>query len=88
MLIYLPSYSCIKPSVIIACDAMAILINPLQAPVLTVYACGNGVVPMPFRRQMEALVGVPALSTMEVMTARDYLKKQQEANNAATALAP
>ena len=56
-----------------------------QAPVLSIYACGNGVVPMPFRRQIEGFVGVPALSTMEVMTARDYIKKQAEANQAAAA---
>ena len=40
------------------------------------YACGNGVVPMPFKRHWEGLVDRPALSTMDIMSARDFLKKQ------------
>lgn len=52
---------------------------PLQSPVLSLYACGNGVIPMPFRRRLESIVGQPALSTMDVMSARDYLKKQAAA---------
>ncbi|GAX83244.1 hypothetical protein CEUSTIGMA_g10670.t1 [Chlamydomonas eustigma] len=52
----------------------------ILSPVLTLYACGNGVVPMPFKRHIEKLVGRPALSTMDIYDAREYMQKKNAAN--------
>ncbi|KAG1672423.1 hypothetical protein FOA52_013209 [Chlamydomonas sp. UWO 241] len=59
----------------------------MLAPIMAMYACGNGVIPMPFKRHIESLVGRPALSTMDIMSARGALKLKaaEQSGGAATA---
>lgn len=46
---------------------------------MALYACGNGVIPMPFKRRIESLVGRPALSTMDIYNAKETIARQAAA---------
>lgn len=43
---------------------------------MAMYATGNGVIPMPFQKQIEAAVGRTAISTMDYAEAKKTLAKR------------
>lgn len=42
----------------------------LQAPVMTMYAAGTGLIPLPFQASLESLLGRPAVTLMDIQKVR------------------